>query len=144
MQERLEKLAAQIKKDGLAATATLEPRYARFVSFTPVPQSQIALVDAGAKGLAGGGAPAKAEAAPAKKDETAEEPKKKRGFGLGALTKGLGGGSEQKQAQVVGSGGARGVGDPDLDAKGGANPELVTISVTPGDLDAFRKEGKLA
>jgi predicted Zn-dependent protease len=144
MQERLDKLASQIKKEKLASAATLEARYAQHIAFKPVPQSQIAVIDAGAKGLAGGSAPAsKPEPASAKKEAPAEEPKKKKGFGLGGLAKGLGGGSEQKQAQVVGSGGARGVGDPDLDAKGGSNPALVAVSVTPADLDTFRKEGKL-
>ena len=72
MQERLEKLGAQIKKDKLTATATLEARYEQFIAYKPVPQSQIAIVDAGTPGLAGGAPASKAEPAPAaKKDEKA-------------------------------------------------------------------------
>ncbi len=140
MEERLSKLSAQIKREKLSSTATLEDRYKQVIAFKPVPQSQIATADAGTKGLAGGsGKPA---ATPAKNDK-AEEPPKKKGFGLGSLAKGLGGGSEKKESQVVASGGARGL-DPEVDAKGGANPAIVPVSITAADLDAFRKEGKLS
>jgi hypothetical protein len=43
----------------------------------------------------------------------------------------------------VASGGARGL-DPEVDAKGGPNPGLVSVDVSRSDIDAFRKEGKLA
>ena len=75
----------------------------------------------------------------AKADQPAEQPKKK-GFGLSKLVSG--GGSESKSAQVVGSGGARGL-DPEKDAKGGANPAIVAVTVTPNDLQAFKKAGSL-
>jgi predicted Zn-dependent protease len=141
MEARLSKLRAQIKREKLASTATLEPRYKQFIAFKPVPQSQIATADAGTKGLAGGSS--KPASTSEKKSEKAEEePKKKKGFGLGGLAKGLGGGSEQKQSQVVASGGARGL-DPEVDAKGGGNPALVAVKVTTAEIDAFRKEGKL-
>ena len=53
MQERLDKLAAQEKKER-ASTVTLEARYQQFISYKPVPQSQIATVAAGSSGLASG------------------------------------------------------------------------------------------
>jgi hypothetical protein len=143
MQERLDKLAAQEKKEK-ASTVTLEARYHQFISFKPVPQSQIATVAAGSSGLASGGSGAKKDdksppkTAPA---DDAEKPKKK-GFGLGKLADSLGGG-EKKSGQTVASGGARGL-DPEVDAKGGPNPAIVSVSVSKADIDAFRKEGKLA
>jgi predicted Zn-dependent protease len=144
MQERLDKLAAQEKKEK-ASTVTLEARYHQFISFKPVPQSQIATVAAGSSGLASGSSSntKKADDKDAKKDAPpAEEKPKKKGFVLGSLASGLGGG-EKKSGQTVASGGARGL-DPEVDAKGGPNPGVVTVSVSRGDIDAFRKEGKLA
>ena len=71
----------------------------------------------------------------------AEEPKKpeekKKGFGLGNLMKP--GGSEKQSAQVTASGGARGVGDPERDAKGGSNPKIVAVSLTPAEIQEFKK-----
>jgi Zn-dependent protease with chaperone function len=143
MQERLDKLAAQEKKEK-PSTITLEARYKQFIGYKPVPQSQIATVAAGSSGLASGGSGAKKDdksppkTAPA---DDAEKPKKK-GFGLGKLADSLGGG-EKKSGQTVASGGARGL-DPEVDAKGGPNPAIVSVSVSKADIDAFRKEGKLA
>jgi predicted Zn-dependent protease len=144
MQERLDKLASQEKKER-PSTVTLEARYKQLIAYKPVPQSQIATVAAGSSGLASGGSgsarkadePAKQDA---KKDD--EEKPKKKGFGLGKLAGSLGGG-EKKSGQTVASGGARGL-DPEIDAKGGPNPAIVSVSVSRADIEAFRKEGKLA
>ncbi|BCS35723.1 hypothetical protein TBR22_A49570 [Luteitalea sp. TBR-22] len=136
MQARQDKLTATITKEKLAGTQLVEARYKSSISYKPVPQSQIATVAAGTKGLAGGSGGSKsAEPAPAK-----EEAPKKKGFGLSKLTGG--GGSETKSAQVVGSGGARGL-DPEKDAKGGGNPAVVAVKVTPADVQAFKKAGQL-
>lgn len=139
MQERLDKLASQEKKAG-SGTATLDTRYKQFISYKPVPQSQIATVAAGSSGLASGGSSQKAEEKPAKKEE--EEKPKKKGFGLGRLADSIGGG-EKKSGQTVASGGARGL-DPEVDAKGGPNPGVVSVNVSRSDIDAFRKEGRLS
>jgi predicted Zn-dependent protease len=150
MQERLDKLAAQEKKER-ASSVTLEARYQQFISYKPVPQSQIATVTAGSSGLASGGSSsakksddtADKDGKDSKKDAPpAEEKPKKKGFGLGGLASSLGGG-EKKSGQTVASGGARGL-DPEVDAKGGPNPGLVSVDVSRSDIDAFRKEGKLA
>jgi beta-barrel assembly-enhancing protease len=140
MQERLDKLASQEKKEK-ASTVTLEARYKQHIAYKPVPQSQIATVTAGSSGLASGGGSKKEEPAAKKKDEPKEAPKKK-GFGLGSLASSLGGG-EKKSGQTVASGGARGL-DPEVDAKGGPNPNVVSVAVSRADVDAFRKDGKLA
>jgi hypothetical protein len=150
MQERLDKLASQEKKAG-NGTATLDARYKQFVTYKPVPQSQIATVTAGSSGLAGGSSSTKKADTDAKKTDdsakksdepAAEEKPKKKGFGLGSIASGLGGG-EKKSGQTVASGGARGL-DPEVDAKGGPNPAAVSVTVTRADVDAFRKDGKLA
>jgi hypothetical protein len=114
-----------------------------------VPQSQIATVAAGASGLASGSASSAKKTDDADKDKdakkdaaTAEDKPKKKGFGLGSLASGLGGG-EKKSGQTVASGGARGL-DPEVDAKGGPNPGLVSVSLTRADVEAFRKDGRLA
>jgi predicted Zn-dependent protease len=147
MQERLDKLAAQEKKEK-PSTITLEARFKQFISYKPVPQSQIATVAAGSSGLASGGSGSSSSAK--KDDKPAEKPAaassddkpKKKGFGLGKLADSLGGG-EKKSGQTVASGGARGL-DPEVDAKGGPNPAIVSVSVSKADVDTFRKEGKLA
>lgn len=145
MQDRINKLAEQIKKQKLTATATLADRYKSKISYKPVPISEIATVAEGSAGLAGGGGGGKKDDAAAKKeDPKKEEPppaEKKKGLGLGKLA-GFGGG-DKKQAQVTGSGAGRGL-DPEVDAKGGPNPAPVKVAVTAADIAAFKKEGKLA
>ena len=150
MQERLDKLAAQEKKER-ASMVTLEERYHQFISYKPVPQSQIATVAAGASGLASGSSSSAKKTDDAGKDANkdakkdappAEEKPKKKGFGLGGLASSLGGG-EKKSGQTVASGGARGL-DPEVDAKGGPNPGVISVSVTRADIETFRKDGKLA
>jgi predicted Zn-dependent protease len=136
MKERLDKLAKTIKDGKLAGTATVEARYAKNVTYNPVPIAEIATVEKGSAGLAGGGSSKSAETA--KKEE---EPKKKRGFGVGKLLSPSSGG-EKASAETTGSSAARGV-DSERNAKGGSNPKLVPVTVTAGDLTAFKKEGKL-
>ena len=136
MQARQDRLTATITKDKLTATQLVDARYKSTITYKPVPQAQIATVEGGSRGLAGGSSKSSAKAGDAK----AEEQPKKKGFGLGRLV--AGGGSESKSAQTVGSGGARGL-DPEKDAKGGGNPAIVTVNVTPADLQAFKKAGSL-
>jgi predicted Zn-dependent protease len=133
MQERLDRLAKQITTEKLAATATNQPRYAKNITFKPVPATAIATVAPGSAGLAGD--EKKAD------DKKAEEPKKKSGFGLGKMAPTSGG--EKKQANVTASGGARGV-DPEKDSKGGPNPALVAVKIAPADIAAFKKDGGLS
>jgi predicted Zn-dependent protease len=135
MKERLDRLATQIKTSKLASTATVEERYRKNISYKPVPQTAIAVVEAGAAGLTGGD-----EKPAAKKEEPKKEEPKKRGFGLGRMLPT--GGSEQKSAQASASGGTRGV-DPERDAKGGSNPALVPVKLVAADLSAFKQEGGL-
>jgi beta-barrel assembly-enhancing protease len=129
MQERIDRLTRQVSAEKLSGTATLEVRYRKFISYKPKPQAEIAGVEAGSAGLAGGGTPAKPK----------DEPKKK-GFGLSSLLKPTG--SESKSAEVTGSGASRGV-DTERNAKGGPNPAIVVVNVQMADINAFKKEGNL-
>lgn len=137
MQARLERIARAIDRGRLTATATAEARYGQTITYTPVPQTELATVEAGTRGLAGGNAKAEPEEgeAGAAAGQQKDAPKKRRGFGLSNLAKG--GGDEGKSAQVVGSGGARGL-DPEKDARGGSNPAPVIVKVSQADLEAFR------
>ena len=134
MQERLDRLTKQIASQKLAATATLQARYAKNISYKPMPVTAIATIEAGAAGLAG-----EKKADDKKAEEKKAEPKK-RGFGLGRMLPS--GGGEKKQAQVTASGGARGV-DPEKDSKGGSNPKPVPVKIAAADIAAFKKEGGL-
>ncbi len=136
MQERLDRITRQIAAQKLTATATVQPRYAKNISYKPVAVTAIATVDPGAAGLAGGDA----KAGEKKEAEKKEEEPKKRGFGLNRMLPT--GGGEKKSAQVTASGGARGV-DPEKDSKGGSNPKIVPVKLVAADLAAFKKEGGL-
>jgi beta-barrel assembly-enhancing protease len=137
MKERLDRLARLITSKKLNAVATVADRYAKHITYKPVPITSIAMVEAGAAGLAGGGEKVDAR----KQDEAKKEEPKRRGFGVGRLVPT--GGGEQRSTQAAASGGARGL-DPEKDAKGGANPKPVPIKVTAADLTAFKKEGGLS
>lgn len=136
MQDRLDRMSKQIASRKLLSTATLADRYRKHVTYAPVAVTSIATVAAGSAGLAG------ESKAPEKKtdEKEAEEPKKKRGFGLSRMLPT--GGGEKKQAQVTASGGARGV-DPEKDSKGGANPKAVPVRLVAADFAQFKKEGGL-
>jgi Zn-dependent protease with chaperone function len=136
MQERLDRITKLIAAKKLTATATVDARYTKNITYKPVPVTAIAVVDPGAAGLTGGNAKAEEKKAEEKK---AEAPKKG-GFGLGRMLPT--GGGEKKQAQVTASGGARGV-DPEKDSKGGSNPKIVPVKVVAAEVTAFKKEGGL-
>lgn len=132
MKERLEALDREIRTQRLASTATLADRYKASISYTAKPVTEIATVEAGSSGLAGG--TTKPAEGP-KKEES-----KKKGFGVDGLAKPAG--SEQKSAEVTGSGASRGV-DTERGARGGPVKTMVVVRVTPAELEAFRKEGSL-
>ena len=106
------------------ATAVVEPRYRANIKYQAVEMSAISQVADGA-GSAG-----------SKKEEPKKEEPKKSGLGVGALKQTVG--PEKQSSQVSASGGARGVG-PDRLAKGGSNPNVVKVSVSVSEVEAFRK-----
>lgn len=130
MDERLATLDKRIKEKNLTAPVVLADRYKSHIPFKPTAVTDVATVEAGSAGLAGGSS---------KKTEEPAQPKKK-GFGLGGLLKP--GGGDKKSAEVTGSGASRGV-DTERNAKGGPVKTLVAVQLTPGDVEAFKKEGGL-
>ena len=95
------------------------------MTFDAKPVSEIPTVEAGAAGLASGEAK--------KNDDTKKDDGKKKG-GLSSIT----GGKQQASAQQTASAGARGLGN-DRDARGGTNPAVVAVRVTPEEITAFKK-----
>jgi beta-barrel assembly-enhancing protease len=135
MKERLTNIEKYIKQNKLTATALVQPRYAKHITFDAKPATAITMVAAGSRGLAGGG-DEKKPAEEKKEAEKKEEPKKSGGFGLGRLRPG--GGSQAQQSQTVASGGARGV-NPDRDAVGGPIKTKVPVKIGPNDIAEFQK-----
>ena len=146
MDERLKKLDQKIVDAKLTSTATVDARFQKNITYKPVPLGAVTTVEKGASGLTGGGSGATSDDAKkddAKKDDQAatdDGKKKKKGFGLSRLMGS--GGDEQKSAEVTGSAAGRGL-DKERNAKGGANPAPVAVSVTAADITAFKKEGNL-
>jgi len=132
MKDRLTNIEKVIKDRKLTAAATVQARYAKNITFDAKPITSIATVAEGSRGLAGGEEKKGADA------EKKEEPKKSGGFGS-AFSKLKGGSSsENKQAQNVSSGGARGL-NPDRDAVGGPNKKRVPVKIGPSDIAEFQK-----
>jgi hypothetical protein len=125
--ETQERIAKVRQLAGSKPGATVAARYIGTIKYAPVDLTKIATAVDGSAGLAAGEKP---------KPEEKKAEEKKRGFGLGNLTKSVTAGRNEQQ--VSASGGARGVGADRL-AKGGDNPNLVKTSVSPGDLAVFKK-----
>jgi predicted Zn-dependent protease len=138
LKERIGKIDSLIKSKKLAATALVQPRYAKYVTWDAKAASAISMVAAGTRGLAGG--EEKKPEAKTAEAEKKEEPKKKGGFGgaLSRLSGSGGGGSQAQQSQTVASAGARGV-NPDRDAVGGPNKSKIPVKIGPNDIAEFKK-----
>jgi len=131
--DRINNVEKVISKNKLAGKATVEARYKENIPYEAKPISDIAMDTSGASGLASGDK--KKDDGKSADDKKADNSGKK-GFGLSSIT----GGSKQAQSnQQVASAGARGVGVPDRDAKGGSNPSPVHVKVTAAEVDAFKK-----
>jgi predicted Zn-dependent protease len=129
MKDRLDRIDKTIREKKLAATATVQARYAKHITFDAKPATAIATVAEGSRGLAGGEEKKPGEA------EKKEEPKKGGGM-LSRLRPGSG--KQAEQSQTVASAGARGV-NPDRDAVGGPNKKRVPVKIGPNDVAEFRK-----
>jgi predicted Zn-dependent protease len=132
IKDRIARIGRIIRDRKLTATATVPARYAANITFDAKPVTAVTLVPPGTRGLAGG--------EEKKAEEKKPEEKPKSGGGFGARLKGLAGGgsSQAQQSQTVASSGARGV-NPDRDAVGGPNKSKLSITVTPQEIEAFRK-----
>ena len=130
--DRVENIAKVIKDDKLTASARVGTRYTKYITFEAKPLSEVPVI-AGARGLTGGDSK---DSKDAKATDKKAEPKKKGGL-LGKV--GLTSGSQAQNTQTVASAGARGLGQPDRDAKGGTNPNKVDMTVTPAEVVEFKK-----
>ena len=127
IEDRLKEIDKAIKKDKLTATATVQARYAKTITFDAKPATAIAMDISGVKGAVGDSAP--------KEDPKKEDAKKGNALtgGIGKIT-----GTKSQNSQTVASAGTRGVG-PDRDAVGGPNKSKLRVTVTPAEIDAFKK-----
>ena len=142
IKDRITTIASAITVNKLTASAMVAARYSKEIKLTAKPLSEVPVIE-GTRGLTGGSTPSKdpkekdtKEADPKATDPKAAEPKKKGGL-LGKI--GLTTGSQSQNTQTVASAGARGLGQPDRDAKGGTNPARVAIIINPADLAEFKK-----
>lgn len=137
MKDRLTNLDKTIREKKLAATATVQARYAKNITFDAKAASALATVAEGSRGLTGG-EEKKPDEKDAKDAKAKEEPAKKpSGGGLfGKLRPG--GGEQAKQSQNVASAGARGV-NPDRDAVGGPIKKRVPVKIGQSDIAEFQK-----
>ena len=144
IKDRVTNIANAIAESKLAASATVAPRYVKHITFTTKPLAEIPVI-AGTRGLTGGESKPKESKDSTQKDAPQKDPKqaeqpaepKKKGGLLGKI--GLTSGAQSQNTQTVASAGARGLGQPDRDAKGGANPARVAIIINPADLAEFKK-----
>jgi predicted Zn-dependent protease len=140
VKDRIERMTRTIKDDGLTSTATVEARYARHITFDARAAVEIAAAIEGAAGAVGSGSPAASNDAAKKeeaKDEKKEAPKKK-GFGIGSIASSLVTGKQDENRQASASAGGR-MASPDTDAPGGTNRTPVVVTLTAGELEAFKQ-----
>jgi Zn-dependent protease with chaperone function len=135
--DRVEKLTKQITSEKLTATATVAARYKATITYTPVPVTVVA-GGAGASSLTGSsGAAASPTPTPTASPTATPTPTPaKSRFGLGGVTSKLG--PDRANTGTVASAGTRGV-NPDRDARGGGNPRVVIVTLTPAEIEAFRR-----
>ena len=139
IKDRLTRLDKVIRERKLTATATVQARYAKEVTFDAKPVTEVAASVDGAAGAVGGGSSGSAsKEEPKKEEEEKKAPPKRRGFGVGALAGNLTGGREAESTQASASAGGR-MGVPDRDAPGGPNKSPVRVTVTPAELEEFKK-----
>jgi predicted Zn-dependent protease len=141
VKDRLTAIEKTIRDRKLGATATVQARYAKYITFDAKPAVEIATVAEGSRGLAGGDSKASdTKAADGKTtDAKKEEPKKDEKKGGGLLSRlRPGSGKQAEQSQTVASAGARGL-NPDRDAVGGANKNRVPVKIGPNDVAEFQK-----
>lgn len=136
-QERINALEKQIASEHLSAKATVDARYKQHVTFDAVPASKIAMDVNGAAGLAGGESSSSSKKSDGKNASADNPPPKKKGL-MGGLTS-ITSSKQNESSQTVASAGARGIGTPDRDAKGGPNKNALTVTITPAELVAFKR-----
>ena len=130
---RISKLAQQIKSEKLAATSLAESRYSGAIKFEAKPITEISTVATGARGLAEGSGTAKPEEKKTEEGRGAEEERVR-----ARQPRPFRSGKQAESTQASASAGNRAVG-VDRDAKGGSNSSKVSVTVTPAEVEAFKK-----
>ena len=138
LSDRIAKIGQTISTQKLTATALVASRYTKNITFDAKPISAIAVITDGSRGLAGGSDSTTAKKDDEKKGEEKKDDKPAKKGGLFGSGLGVTKGSESKSSQTVASAGARG-GVPDRDSVGGPNKSKVPVTVTPAEVDAFKK-----
>ena len=140
LEERVSNINKAVKNSKLTSTATVQPRYAKVITFDAKPVTDVPTVEAGTRGVVGASSGAKADPKKAEEQKTAEkkEAPKKGGGLLSGLTGSLSGGKQAESNQASASGGNRMIG-PDNNATGGANKTPVRVTITAADLAEFKK-----
>jgi predicted Zn-dependent protease len=123
LKDRISNVGKQIKSEKLTASAAGAARYKQTITFDVKPLAEVATAEAGASGLASG---------EKKKEETKQD---KKAGGAASVSKGT---QQAMSGQQTASAGARGLGN-DRDARGGGNPAIVAVRITPQEITAFKK-----
>lgn len=134
LKDRVANIGKVASEQKLTGSATVAARYGKHVTFDVKPLGDIPVIE-GTRGLTGGSG--KAAQSPAPTESEKKAPPKKKGGLLGKV--GLTSGSQSQNTQTVASAGARGLGQPDRDAKGGSNPNRIPIAISPAELGEFKK-----
>jgi predicted Zn-dependent protease len=143
-QERLDKLARQIKKEKLddEGTVVLADRFTANIQYKLAAFVGTGEVAAGARGMAGGESESKSNSN--EKDSDKDKDKEKKGGGFMAkLNNPFGSGKKEEKAEVTGSAAARGV-ETEVGVEQPGNPSVVAVKITADDVETFKKQGGLA
>jgi len=124
LKDRINNVGKQIKSEKLTGSAAVAARYKQNITFDAKPLAEVATSEAGASGLASG---------EKKKDDTKQDTKK--AGGTSSVTKNT---QQAMSGQQTASAGVRGLGN-DRDARGGGNPAIVAVRITPQEITAFKK-----
>jgi predicted Zn-dependent protease len=127
IKDRISNAEKLIAKEKLTATATGQARYAKTITFSAKPVTDVAMNVDGASGLASGDKK--------KADDKKAEPQQTQGSAQASVSSGN---KQAQSSQQVASAGVRG-GVPDRDAKGGSNASIVSVKVSAAELETFKK-----
>jgi predicted Zn-dependent protease len=137
-QARVDKQSKQIKAEKLSGAAMGQARYSANVKYDAKPRTALALSSSEAKGVAG----ASSSGSSAKPEPPAKVEKEKKSGGMfGGLGSALSTGKQKEGTQASASAGGRALDPnrPDRYAAGGGNPNKLSVTVTPAEIEAFRK-----
>jgi predicted Zn-dependent protease len=137
-QARVDKQSKQIKAEKLSGAAMGQARYSVNVKYDAKPRTALALSSSEAKGVAG----ASSSGSSAKPEPPAKVEKEKKSGGMfGGLGSALSTGKQKEGTQASASAGGRALDPnrPDRYAAGGGNPNKLSVTVTPAEIEAFRK-----